>query len=94
MDNLSDTQIDAALAELDGWSRRGDAIHKDFEFDAFLDAIAFINQVAARAEAADHHPDLTNSYTSVGVALSTHSAGGVTQKDLDLAAGINDLLEN
>jgi 4a-hydroxytetrahydrobiopterin dehydratase len=91
MDTLTPDQIRTALDELDGWSYADDAIHREYGFDTFLDAIAFINQVAAKADAADHHPDITNSYTSVTLTLSTHSAGGVTDKDLDLARRIDEL---
>jgi 4a-hydroxytetrahydrobiopterin dehydratase len=91
MDTLTPDQIRTALDELDGWSYADDAIHREYGFDTFLDAIAFINQVAAKADAADHHPDITNSYTSVTLTLSTHSAGGVTDNDVDLARRIDEL---
>jgi 4a-hydroxytetrahydrobiopterin dehydratase len=91
MDTLTPDQIRTALDELDGWSYADDAIHREYGFDTFLDAIEFINQVAAKADAADHHPDITNSYTSVTLTLSTHSAGGVTDKDVDLARRIDEL---
>lgn len=88
MDTLTPEEIETGLADLDGWSFEDDAIHARFEFDEFMDAIAFINGVAAKAEAANHHPDLHNSYTTVNVSLTTHSEGGVTEKDLALAREI------
>ncbi len=91
METLNRTEIDAGLAGLDGWRFADGALHKQFSFDTFMDAIAFINQVAAKADAANHHPDISNSYTSVALRLTTHSAGGVTRKDLDLATDIEDV---
>lgn len=91
MDTLTPQELESRLADLDGWSLQDDAIHKQFEFDSYMDAIAFINAVAAKAEAANHHPDLHNSYTTVNVSLTTHSEGGVTTKDLDLAREIDSV---
>ena len=91
METLSTDQIEAGLADLDGWEAADQAIVKRFTFDTFMDAIAFINQVAAKADAANHHPQIVNSYTSVELTLTTHSAGGVTSKDLDLATEVENL---
>jgi len=88
---LADDEITRGLAALDGWVRDGAAIRRAFTFQAFMDAIAFVNRVAALAEAADHHPDIDIRYTRVVLTLSTHSAGGITRKDLELAAGIDAL---
>lgn len=90
-DRLSDIAIQRALGRLPGWSRRGDALVKTYQFPAFLDGIAFVGRVAQAAEAADHHPDLDIRYTRVVCTLSTHSAGGITQLDLDLAGTIDGL---
>jgi 4a-hydroxytetrahydrobiopterin dehydratase len=87
-DRLSDIAIQRELGRLPGWSRRGDALVKTFQFPAFRDGIAFVARVADAAEAADHHPDLDIRYTKVTCTLSTHSAGGITQQDLDLAQAI------
>lgn len=89
METLTPRQIDDGLAHLDGWSYRDDAIHRLLEFETFADAIAFVNRVAELAESANHHPTITNSYVTVGVSLSTHEAGGVTEKDLTLAGQID-----
>lgn len=87
-ERLSDIAIQRELGTLPGWSRRGDVITKTFQFREFLTGIDFVNAVAKAAEAADHHPDIDIRYTKITFALSTHSAGGITQKDLDLAKKI------
>ena len=90
---LSDIAIQRELGTLPGWSRRGGALQKTFTFPTFKAAIAFVNRVAEAAEAMDHHPDLDIRYTKVATALSTHSAGGITQLDLDLARRMEALAE-
>ena len=87
-ERLSDIAIQRELGRLPGWSRRGDTLVKSFQFPTFLRGIEFVNRVARAADAADHHPDLDIRYTKVTCSLSTHSAGGITQKDLDLAGEI------
>jgi len=89
MDILDDDTIATALRSLPDWRREGDAIHRDLRFASFMDAIRFIDRVAVLAEEADHHPELTNVYWNVGVRLTTHDAGGITQRDLDLASAID-----
>jgi 4a-hydroxytetrahydrobiopterin dehydratase len=79
---LTDDQIAHALSSLPGWARAGAAIHKQFTFAGFPQAVAFIARLVPHAEAADHHPDLTINYRRVTVAYSTHSEGGVTHKDI------------
>jgi 4a-hydroxytetrahydrobiopterin dehydratase len=88
-ERLTDTEIEAALASLDGWRRDGGSIRRDFEFPDFVTALGFIVQVGALAERADHHPELSNVYNKVTIALSTHDAGGVTAMDTALAGEIN-----
>lgn len=89
---LDDITIQRELsARLPGWSRRGQILTKTFTFRAFLDGIAFINRVAAEAERMNHHPDIDIRYTRVTVALTTHDAGGITQKDVDLAVTMESL---
>jgi 4a-hydroxytetrahydrobiopterin dehydratase len=87
-DRLSDIAIQRELGRLPGWSRRGDVLVKSFQFPTFARAIEFVTRLARVADAADHHPDIDIRYTRVTCTLSTHSAGGITQKDLDLAAEI------
>lgn len=88
-DRLTDDQIRDGLAALPGWQRDGDAIAREFTFDDFVGAMGFIVQVGVLAERANHHPNLNNVYNRVRIALSTHDAGGVTRKDLDLAKEIS-----
>jgi 4a-hydroxytetrahydrobiopterin dehydratase len=88
---LSDDEVSKGLGELPGWARAGDAIEKTFELSSFPDAVAFVTRVGFLAEAADHHPDLDVRWRKVRVALSTHSEGGVTAKDLSLAGEIESV---
>ena len=90
---LSDIAIQRELGSLPGWSRRGGTLQKTFAFPTFPAAIAFVNRVAEAAEAMEHHPDLDIRYTKVAAALSTHSAGGITQLDLDLARRMDALVD-
>jgi 4a-hydroxytetrahydrobiopterin dehydratase len=87
-EKLSDIAIQRELGTLPGWSRRGDVITKTFQFRNFLTGIDFVTAVARAAETADHHPDIDIRYTKIICSLSTHSAGGITQKDLDMARQI------
>jgi 4a-hydroxytetrahydrobiopterin dehydratase len=91
MGKLSDAEITAGLAALPGWSREGDEIVKTFDRETFPGAIAFVVRIGFFAEKADHHPDLDVRWKQVRVALSTHDAGGLTAKDLDLAREIEGI---
>ena len=86
---LNEEQIGAGLKMATGWEQRGNAIVRDYRFPGFSEAIAFVNRVARLAESADHHPDILIRYDKVSLTLSTHSSGGVTQKDFDLARTID-----
>ena len=88
---LSDAELADALAGLPGWAREGDVVVKTYELATFPAAIAFVGQIADRAEAANHHPDLDIRYRKVRVALSTHDEGGITEKDVALATEIESL---
>jgi 4a-hydroxytetrahydrobiopterin dehydratase len=88
MAKLSAEEITGKLATLAGWEHREGFIRKQYRFKEFVDGIDFVNRVAEMAEAADHHPDIAINYTRVTFACSTHSEGGVTQKDIDLATNI------
>jgi 4a-hydroxytetrahydrobiopterin dehydratase len=88
---LSDIAIQRALGSLPGWARRGSVLQKTYTFPSFPAGIAFVNRVAEAAEAAAHHPDIDIRYTKILCVLSTHSAGGITQKDLDLAQRMDEL---
>ncbi len=89
---LDPAAVDAALAGLDGWRREGDALVRDLRFPSFMAAIRFIVRVADLAEAADHHPELSNVYWNVGIRLTTHDAGGITDRDLALARAIDGVV--
>jgi 4a-hydroxytetrahydrobiopterin dehydratase len=93
MSTLDTDHIQSALADLEGWRLQGDRIRRELKFDGFREAIAFINRVADLADEADHHPELRNTYNSVEVELTTHSDGGVTRKDLDLAQQIDGVID-
>jgi 4a-hydroxytetrahydrobiopterin dehydratase len=88
---LSDEEIDARLGERRGWERRGDAIERSFELSDFMGSVDFVNRVAPLAEDMGHHPDLEISWNQVKVSLSTHSEGGLTENDFELAARIDGL---
>ena len=82
---LDEEEIEQRLDELGDWEREGDEIQKVFEFDDFPSAVQFVNAVARFAERYDHHPDIDIRYSRVRLALSTHSEGGLTSLDFDLA---------
>jgi 4a-hydroxytetrahydrobiopterin dehydratase len=88
---LSNDAIRQGLTKLHGWSYEGKEIHKKFTFSSFLPGIHFVNQIAQAAESAGHHPDITINYNVVSISLSTHSEGGVTEKDLALAGKIDQI---
>jgi 4a-hydroxytetrahydrobiopterin dehydratase len=91
MELLDDSAIQTALKELPGWRRDGDQLVKTFEFDGFESAMNFVTRVADAAQAADHHPDIDIRWNKVTLALSTHSAGGLTERDTGLAHRIERL---
>ena len=88
---LSDEDRAAAMATLPGWryDEAERALRQDFRFADFSEAFAFMARSALAAEKADHHPDWSNSWNQVRVALTTHSAGGVTEKDVALASAMD-----
>jgi 4a-hydroxytetrahydrobiopterin dehydratase len=75
-----------------GWRHEGNALRREFTFADFAEAFAFMTSVADMAEAADHHPDWSNSYNKVAIALTSHDKGRVTQRDSSLAQQINSLV--
>ena len=89
---LDDEEIEQRLDELGDWDREGDEIQKWFEFDDFSSAIKFVNDVAKLADRYDHHPDIDIRYNKVKLSLSTHSEGGITEKDFTLANDIEQTL--
>lgn len=88
---LGDSDIDAKLAGLDGWERDGDAIKKVFQLDDFKGSVDFINRLTPLAEEMNHHPDLDVSWNKVTVTISTHSEGGLTENDFELAGKIDSV---
>jgi 4a-hydroxytetrahydrobiopterin dehydratase len=88
---LSDSEIDARLSEHPGWSLVGGAIVKSFRRGDFVGSVNFVNSLVGPAEEMNHHPDLSISWDEVTVSLSTHSEGGVTASDFELAAKIDKL---
>lgn len=91
MPALSKNDVQSRLSSLSGWTLKGDEIEKEFEFADFSGSMAFVNKVAAAAEAMDHHPDISIKYNRVSLTLSTHSEGGLTEKDFALAGQIDAL---
>jgi 4a-hydroxytetrahydrobiopterin dehydratase len=90
---LSAAQTRSELGELSGWSllAEREAIFKSFKFKSFREAFGFMTEVAVVAEKMDHHPEWFNVYARVDVTLTTHSAGGVTALDVNLAKAMNDI---
>lgn len=91
MPALSDIEIQRGLGGLPGWSRKGDTLVKSYHFATFPAGIEFLRRVATVAEGQGHHPDIDVRYTKVHFALSTHDAGGITEKDFTLARAIEEL---
>jgi len=91
MTRLGSEEIEARLADLDGWERRGEAIVKAFGRGDFVGSVRFVDLLVAPAEALGHHPDLEISWDTVTVMISTHSEGGLTAADFELAAKIDAL---
>ncbi len=86
MATLSAADIDRGMRTLTGWKREGNEIRKQFTFKGFPEAVAFVNRLVPEAEAADHHPDILINYKRVTLTYSTHSEGGLTEKDFAGAA--------
>ena len=91
MAKLSPEEVAAGLERLPGWQRDGDTIERTYELPDFRTALAFVAYVGELAEHANHHPDVDIRYNRVRLALSTHSAGGLTGKDLALARKIDQV---
>ncbi len=88
---LTSNEIEAGLAELPGWERRGDALAKEFGRGDFVGSVRFVETLVEPAEAMNHHPDLAISWDTVTVTISTHSEGGLTAADFELAAKVEAL---
>jgi 4a-hydroxytetrahydrobiopterin dehydratase len=86
VEKLTAEAIEAGLAALPEWNRSGESIQRTYTFADFVASLAFVNAVGAHAEAVQHHPDLLIRWNKVTLTLTTHDAGGLSQKDLELAA--------
>lgn len=86
MARLTPKQVQSRLSALQDWTKSGGVIQRTFAFDGFVQAMAFVGKVADEAERVQHHPDIMVRYSKVTLALSTHDAGGITDKDFDFAA--------
>ena len=91
---LTKQEITAGLHKLDGWSLVKGNLHHTFEFKGFTEAFGFMKRVALAANRLNHHPDWSNSYNKVTIDLSTHSAGGLTKNDFELAGRIQEIYGN
>ena len=91
MAELTPEQVKGALGAVKGWEKQSVEIQRTYEFKDFAAAMEFVNKVARVAEEADHHPDIDIRWNKVKLALATHSEGGMTQKDFDLAKKIDGL---
>lgn len=85
MAKLTDEELEAAVDELDAWRVEDGQLSKQFEFGSYLDGLEFASALGQEAEKRDHHPDMTVTWRKVLVSLSTHSEGGITSKDVNLA---------
>jgi len=88
---LSQAEIEQRMKTLQGWRLEGNEITKQFTFAGFPEAVAFVDRLAPKAEAADHHPDIMINYKRVTLTYSTHSEGGLTVKDFEGAAAADKL---
>lgn len=92
MSTLSPDDIERRLPTVPGWTLAGHAIVKQYAFENFPDAVRFVDRLVPIAEAADHHPDIQIHYRHVTLTYSTHSAGGLTDKDFDGALAVDGLI--
>ncbi|CQD19545.1 pterin-4-alpha-carbinolamine dehydratase [Mycobacterium lentiflavum] len=89
---LTDEQVDAALPDLDGWERADGALRRSIKFGSFLDGIDAVRRVGEHAESKNHHPDIDIRWRTVTFALVTHSEGGITRNDVEMARDINRIV--
>ena len=89
LEKLSSESIKGWLGTHRGWKRQANKLTKDFAFPSFRDSIVFVNRIASVADQYNHHPDIDVRYSTVTVTVTTHDAGGITSKDLDIAEQID-----
>ena len=92
VEKMTPQQIEAGLKEISGWALKDGKLHRELKFKNFGQAWGFMTQVAILAEQANHHPEWSNVYNRVTIDLTTHEAGGISQRDFDLAKKINEIL--
>ena len=92
MKALTEFEIQARMSTIEGWEYTENAIHTSLEFNDFKDAFSVMTRIAFEAEKMNHHPDWSNVYNNLKISLSTHDAGGVTEKDFELAKIIDALV--
>ena len=88
---LSDDEIQERLKQVQGWKREGDSLVREFKFEDFQASVDFVNRITPPAEEMNHHPDISISWNKVNLTLSTHSEGGITENDFELASRIDPL---
>jgi 4a-hydroxytetrahydrobiopterin dehydratase len=93
MGKLSTDEVTSELSNLTGWIFLNDCIEKEYTFDSYLDGIAFVNEIAEKAEEQNHHPDLEVGWCRVKVAFTSHDTGGVTKRDIRMANEVSRLAE-
>ncbi len=91
MSLLNQEEIEYELSRLNGWKQEGDAIEKQFDRGDFSGAVGFLSEVAVTADEIDHHPDAQVSWSKVKLSITTHSAGGLTAMDFELAERIDEI---
>ncbi len=93
MDKLSEVNIEKKMLQFPDWDYYDDAIHSEFEFENFKDCFSAMSRIAFECEALNHHPNWSNVYNVLTISISTHDAGGVTEKDFKLAEAIEAIVE-
>lgn len=94
MSKLSKVEINKRLEKLEGWQYEENSIQTKFEFENFKETFSIMTRIAFEAEAQQHHPEWTNVYNTLSITLSTHDAGGVTEKDFKMAEIIESIIES
>jgi 4a-hydroxytetrahydrobiopterin dehydratase len=92
MEKLNDQELQKAISNLPEWKLEGGKLVRDWQFKDFIAAMKFVDRVAVLAEAAGHHPDIDIRYNRVRLALVSHDSGGITAKDVDMAASLDEAL--
>lgn len=93
MDKLNEADIKKKMLQFPDWEYEDNAIHSEFEFENFKDCFSAMSRIAFECEALNHHPNWSNVYNVLTISLSTHDAGGITQKDFKLAEAIETIVE-